>query len=43
MDTGLACRLLKIGSVEELRNHHMIGNLFENMIVAEIIKQLNIN
>ena len=42
MDTGLACRLLRINSVEELRNNTMIGNLFENMIVAEIKKQLNI-
>jgi predicted AAA+ superfamily ATPase len=43
MDTGLACRLLKINSVEELRNNSMIWNLFENMIVAEIVKQININ
>lgn len=42
MDTWLACRLLRINSVEELRNHNMIGNLFENMIVAEIKKQINI-
>ncbi len=43
MDTGLACRLLKINSVEELSNHHMIGNLFENMIITEIKKQINIH
>ncbi len=43
MDTGLACRLLRINSVEELRNNSMIWNLFENMIVAEIKKQININ
>lgn len=43
MDTGLACRLLKISSVEELKNHNMIGNLFENMIIAEIMKQINIH
>ena len=41
-DTWVACRLLWIKSTEELKNSYMIWNLFENMIVSEIRKQINI-
>ena len=41
-DTWLASRLLWINSVEELRKHHIVWNLFENMMVMETIKQINI-
>lgn len=37
-DTGLACRLLRIFSAEELKTHYLIGGLFENLIVMEVIK-----
>lgn len=38
-DVGLACYLLGIKQEEELITHHFRGNLFENMLVAELIKQ----
>lgn len=41
-DTGLVCRLLGIRSSEELKTHYLLGNLFENMMVSEIKKQMNI-
>lgn len=37
-DTGLACRLLKISSSEELKSHYLIGGLFENLVVMEVMK-----
>ena len=40
-DTGLACRLLSIYSPEELKSHYLIGGLFENMIVMEVMKQFS--
>lgn len=42
-DTGLACRLLGIYSADELKTHYLIGSLFENMIIMEVIKQLTNN
>jgi len=42
-DTGLACRLLWIRSAEELTNHYIVGNLFENMMISEIKKQIIIH
>lgn len=39
-DTGLLCYLLGIDSVKELRTHSLIGNIFENMIVADAKKQV---
>jgi len=38
-DTGLACWLLKIGSVEQLNEHYLRGGLFESMIVSEFYKK----
>lgn len=37
-DTGLACYLLGIKKPEHLQNHPLFGNLFENFIIAEVIK-----
>jgi predicted AAA+ superfamily ATPase len=38
-DTGIICSLLNIQSVDQLKNHYLKGNLFENLIIAEIIKK----
>jgi len=38
VDTGLLCFLLRIRSAEELRTHSMRGAVFENFIVAELLK-----
>lgn len=37
-DTGLVCYLLGIKKPEQLHNHPLLGNIFENFIIAEIIK-----
>lgn len=37
-DTGLACYLLGIRSVEELEIHYAKGALFENFVITEIMK-----
>lgn len=37
-DTGLACRLLGIRNVDQLRNHPLRGPLFESWVVSEIVK-----
>lgn len=37
-DTGLACYLLEIESMEQLKRDKMRGALFENMIVMEVMK-----
>ena len=38
-DTGLMCWLLNIKSDEQVRVNPLAGNIFENMIVAELLKQ----
>ncbi|WEV67212.1 ATP-binding protein [Bifidobacterium sp. ESL0769] len=38
-DTGLLCYLLKINSVQELLLSPVLGNVFENLIVAETSKR----
>jgi len=38
-DTGLLCHLLKIKDSKQIKFNSYKGNLFENMIVAEYIKQ----
>lgn len=40
-DTGLLCHLLKISSVEQLLIHPVKGALFENMMIAEYVKQMH--
>jgi len=37
-DTGLACFLLNINTTEELAVHPLRGNLFENLVVIEFLK-----
>lgn len=39
-DTGLACALLDIKSVEQLNQHYLKGSLFENMIISEFQKEM---
>jgi uncharacterized protein len=38
-DTALACSLLRIHSTAELCNHPLRGNLFENLVILELMKQ----
>src|SRR3990167_4879016 len=37
-DTGLACYLLGIDTVEQLTNDSLYGNLFENWVIVELMK-----
>lgn len=37
-DTGLACSLLGINSVDQLDTHFLRGGLFENMVINQFIK-----
>ncbi|MEX2600169.1 MAG: ATP-binding protein [Balneolaceae bacterium] len=37
-DTGLAASLLEIETPSQLATHHMVGHLFENMVVTEYLK-----
>ena len=39
VDTGLACSLLGIKSVNELKHSHFRGALFENLVVNELLKE----
>ena len=39
-DTGLVCFLLGINSANELKNHFVYGQLFENLIISEEIKNI---
>jgi len=38
-DTGLACSLLGIKDLQQIGTHYLRGNLFENLIIAEIKKK----
>lgn len=38
-ETGLAAYLLGIRSAEQVATHPLMGNLFENMVVADILKR----
>jgi len=40
-DTGLLCHLLKITKTESLLTHPFKGALFENMMIAEYVKQMH--
>ncbi|MEM8528321.1 MAG: DUF4143 domain-containing protein, partial [Bacteroidota bacterium] len=37
-DTGVACSLLGLESKEQLMTHYLMGNLFENFIINELLK-----
>jgi uncharacterized protein len=38
-DTGLLCRLLEIENPKQLYMHYYKGNIFESMIISDILKQ----
>lgn len=38
-DTGLVCYLLGIRSVHDLTDYNLLGSLFENLVVADMVKQ----
>jgi predicted AAA+ superfamily ATPase len=40
-DTGLLLHLLKISSTEQLVTHPVKGNLFENFMISEYVKQMH--
>lgn len=40
-DTGLACYLLGIGSEQQVASDRMRGHLFENMVIADIVKRFS--
>ena len=40
-DTGLLCALLDIDSAKELQTYHAIGHIFENFVIADILKMIN--
>ncbi len=37
-DTGVACTLLNIQFEQQLETHYLTGNLFENLVISELIK-----
>lgn len=37
-DTGILCALLGIDSDDALRSHHLIGGIFENFVIGELLK-----
>ena len=39
-DTGLACNLLNIETVEQLDTHYNRGSLFENFVINELQKSI---
>lgn len=39
VDTGLLCYLLRIETAEELANHAMRGAVFENLVIADLMKR----
>lgn len=38
VDTGVACSLLGIATEEQLSSHYLRGNLFENLMIIELMK-----
>lgn len=37
-DTGVVCSLLGLENKQQLTSHYLRGNLFENMVIAELVK-----
>ena len=37
-DTGLACSLLGLESVDQINTHYLVGSLFENLVISDLIK-----
>jgi uncharacterized protein len=40
-DTGLVCSLLRISSQESISTHYLYGALFENLVIADLMKQFH--
>jgi len=40
-DTALLTTLLKINEKETLQSHYLVGNIFENFIISEFVKEIN--
>jgi len=38
-DTGLACALLNISNMQQLKTHYLYGSLFESFVIAELMKE----
>lgn len=38
-DTGLACSLLRLRQAQDLTEHYLRGNLIENFLIADLLKQ----
>ena len=41
VDTGLLCFLLRIRTAQELSTHSMRGNVFENFVIGELLKNFH--
>ncbi|MCP4715666.1 MAG: ATP-binding protein [Deltaproteobacteria bacterium] len=41
VDTGLLCFLLSIRKPDELKNHPLYGNIFENFVISEFYKRIS--
>ena len=37
-DPGLACALLNISNTQQLKTHYLYGNLFESLVISELMK-----
>jgi predicted AAA+ superfamily ATPase len=37
-DTGLACSLLGLENVNQISTHYLVGSLFENLVLSDLIK-----
>jgi predicted AAA+ superfamily ATPase len=37
-DTGLACNLLRIKSIDDIQHHWAKGALFKNFVIADMMK-----
>jgi predicted AAA+ superfamily ATPase len=42
-DIGLLCSLLGLESAEQLSNHYARGNIFESLVIAELLKKIDNN
>ncbi len=40
-DTGLICSLLRLGNQESVSTHYLYGALFENLVIADMMKQFH--
>jgi uncharacterized protein len=40
-DTGLLLAFLNVNNRESLKNHYLLGNIFENFVISEFLKDIN--